>query len=534
MSVLCLCVQITQACYLLSAVGFTAIYFPPARSPDDVLTSFTSTTTAQPNTSTSSTSSTWRSWSPSIRALDQTFVLMLLARVFAFLFFHPSFNLTDAMAYSVIGENRPAFGKVRGIGSIGFLIIALIGAGIGAIMPHLEALFATPPAATSRFNTFNTTCILSASNQSTCFYSNSNSTSTFDINTTTTTSETQLNQSSPPTQRRVYYLPMVIMCDVLLVCGALSLQCYQLGKVQAHSSLFASIRSVVQNVDLLVMFVYLLLAGALSSTIEAYVWWFVQDLGGSHAIFGLMAVVWCLSEAPVMLCCPYLVERVGHIPSQFVVFAAYTLRFGCYFFLVNPWWILLIDMLHGLTFGLHLLAFTGFVAKVSPRGVQSSMQGLASAMYFGVGDFVGSLLGGFVYGRLGPKTLYAGCSVIALCCTVSYVFVHFVCLRRYHRRKQTLQAQTQQTQQAEAQTQTTHNSIRKGLLKGCHCCYAHTSDQENGHLTETEAALLTDENGIHLNECPVHVNSIELTNGVEMKEIDGNNSAHNGVLINNT
>lgn len=116
---------------------------------------------------------------------------------------------------------------------------------------------------------------------------------------------------------------------------------------------------------------------------ETYLFWFVADMCGDNSMFAWMAAIQCLSESLVMGLAHPLIARIGHIPTQFIVFAALAVRSLGYGLVRAPWHVLIFDSLAGLTFGLHLLAYTGYIAHTSPPATQTSVQGLASGVYFG-------------------------------------------------------------------------------------------------------------------------------------------------------
>ena len=305
----------------MCAVGFFSLLLVPSRAAEAII-----------NTEKTRASSWWQF--ASVRA-DGVFWLILLSRTFAFLFFHPAFNLSDAMVYSVLGECRALFGRCRSWGSIGFVILALVGAAIGVIIraciggdnavAHCIGENCTTngmPTNNSDF-TSATTVITTVVHAST-----GNGLSplvTTGVNATLLSTQTTNNTTTKSSV--VFYLPMVVIYDILLVIGAVSIWCFKLGpNVKAHANILTSVGKVFKNPDLAIMFIYLFFAGFMHSTFEAYLFWYVQDLGGRHSIFGLMAVVMSLSEFIVMSVSHIIIRKVGPISCQFIVFAAYFVR----------------------------------------------------------------------------------------------------------------------------------------------------------------------------------------------------------------
>lgn len=69
-----------------------------------------------------------------------------------------------------------------------------------------------------------------------------------------------------------------------------------------------------------------------------------------------------------------------------IVLFGYALRFFLYSILTEPWWILPIETLHGITFGMFYATMTTYAKSISPPGAECTVQGLASAMFEGAGN----------------------------------------------------------------------------------------------------------------------------------------------------
>jgi hypothetical protein len=61
-----------------------------------------------------------------------------------------------------------------------------------------------------------------------------------------------------------------------------------------------------------------------------------------------------------------------------------------YFFtmVTNAWFVLPIELLHGLTFGLMWAAATSYGSIITPPGMSGTIQGLISGVHFGFGNYI--------------------------------------------------------------------------------------------------------------------------------------------------
>jgi MFS family permease len=81
--------------------------------------------------------------------------------------------------------------------------------------------------------------------------------------------------------------------------------------------------------------------------------------------------------------------------------AAYVVRFLYYSQLQNPWWVLPIEVLHGLTFGVMWSAVTHFSHEIAPAGLHSTVQGIVNGLHWGLGVGSGAVCGGILYQNYG-------------------------------------------------------------------------------------------------------------------------------------
>ena len=63
-----------------------------------------------------------------------------------------------------------------------------------------------------------------------------------------------------------------------------------------------------------------------------------------------------------------MIGKLGHVHTQTVVLLAFGVRFLLYSLLRNPWLVLPMELLNGLTFGLFYANMVGYAGAVAPPG----------------------------------------------------------------------------------------------------------------------------------------------------------------------
>ncbi|XP_065838367.1 major facilitator superfamily domain-containing protein 6-like [Oscarella lobularis] len=154
--------------------------------------------------------------------------------------------------------------------------------------------------------------------------------------------------------------------------------------------------------------------------IDNFLFWFLQDLGANQTLLGLSLAFTCMGEVPVFFISGRVIARIGHSGVVYIVFLAYALRFISYSFLSNPWIVLAIELLHGVTFALLWAVSTLYARHIAPPGLEASSLSIVSAVYWGLGRGCGGILGGIAWERYGARTTFRGAAVMAVSGCILY------------------------------------------------------------------------------------------------------------------
>jgi MFS family permease len=79
-----------------------------------------------------------------------------------------------------------------------------------------------------------------------------------------------------------------------------------------------------------------------------------------------------------------------------ISFAMFALRFLLYSVIRDPLWVLPVELLNGITFGLSYIAGISYSAKIAPNGSEGTVQGLFSMAFQGFGSSLFYCFTGFV------------------------------------------------------------------------------------------------------------------------------------------
>jgi PPP family 3-phenylpropionic acid transporter len=142
------------------------------------------------------------------------------------------------------------------------------------------------------------------------------------------------------------------------------------------------------------------------AALETFLFLHLESIGVTRSLMGLSLAVASVSELPVYFWSDRLLQRFG--PKGLLVIsmlstAVMALAVG---WMRAPWLILVIQLLHGPSFSAMWVAGVSYVAQIAPEGMGATAQGIFGSVSMGIGSAVASLLGGFLFARLGGPAMY--------------------------------------------------------------------------------------------------------------------------------
>merc|ERR1712117_189291 len=99
----------------------------------------------------------------------------------------------------------------------------------------------------------------------------------------------------------------------------------------------------------------------------------------------------------------WIIRKFGHSNTMSLVLGAFGARLLLYSVITNPWYSLMVEVLNGVTFGIFYATMTSYAHIISPKGYESTMQGIVGAAFEGLGVAVGALLGGLIFKHHGGR-----------------------------------------------------------------------------------------------------------------------------------
>ncbi len=137
-----------------------------------------------------------------------------------------------------------------------------------------------------------------------------------------------------------------------------------------------------------------------------------------------------------MCCCcwggsGWFLKKLGHVKTMTMILAMMGVRLLCYSLLTNPWYVLPIELLNGLTLGVYWSTSASFAYMVAPPGSASTLQGIFGAVFEGIGTSTGSMLGSFIFRSYGGAVAFRSFGVYVLVIAVLFGAANWWIARRH-------------------------------------------------------------------------------------------------------
>lgn len=189
-------------------------------------------------------------------------------------------------------------------------------------------------------------------------------------------------------------------------------------KVDSDPVQIKDVKKIFQNKPFLFFLGLMLFLTITHRASDSYIGLYIIELGGSERLVGLSWFVGVLSEAAVFALAGLWFRKFNPFVFVIIAGALYSTRWFLYSLATEPTFIIYLQVLHGLTFGVFYVAAFSYISRLIPKLLQSTGHLIFFATFFGISGIVGSLVGGAIIDVAGGATLYFVMGVFALIGTV--------------------------------------------------------------------------------------------------------------------
>src|SRR5699024_11161455 len=117
---------------------------------------------------------------------------------------------------------------------------------------------------------------------------------------------------------------------------------------------------------------------------DSYIGLYIMELGGSERFVGMGGFVGVLSEAVVFVLAGLWFRKLHPFIFVIIAGALYSTRWLLYSVATGATYIIFLQVLHGLTFGVFYVAAFSYISRLIPNRLQSTGHLIFFATFFGV------------------------------------------------------------------------------------------------------------------------------------------------------
>lgn len=330
-------------------------------------------------------------------AVEQAFMLLWLLIALGEFFSSPALVLADSATLNATKDNPQEFGKIRLFASVGWgLAMFVMGVGL-----DYSDTFRNHPCPTT-----NTT----EKNYTLCFVM----CSIFMCAAMLLATQFKFDDE---TARPDEVVGLVMDTRESEVSHAVAEKA-RARQVQADTSSESSVWIAVKalaNTHILIYLASVTVMGFGAGVIFSFLYWHLQDIGGSPVLFGILSVVNHASEIVAYFYTFQVINKYGHVKVMYICLAVNVCRFVILSWLDNPWMVVPLQVLQGFALATVWASASSYISLIAPPHIKPSAQYIIQLLYHGIGKGVGSIVGGTVISVIGTRLTFL---LYALLCAV--------------------------------------------------------------------------------------------------------------------
>jgi len=178
------------------------------------------------------------------------------------------------------------------------------------------------------------------------------------------------------------------------------------------------------NSDAVLFFFLVFIVGTASGIIENFAYVRLREVGGTGKEMGACRLASSLAGAPMFYFSAHITETFGVDQVLVLSLFSYMVRFLNYALMKSPYHCLPAEALRGITFAAFWSTGTVYAHKISPKGMTATMLMFMNAMYGGLGQSVGAIIGGklqSMYGTVKTFLYSAAFDLVFICFVTIYL-----------------------------------------------------------------------------------------------------------------
>ncbi|WP_308638726.1 MFS transporter [Paenibacillus silvisoli] len=217
-------------------------------------------------------------------------------------------------------------------------------------------------------------------------------------------------------------IPLAICSIGLALLLSFTLKDYQGPKRKVD---FVGFLKIIRQPSILTYFAIVLVVSIAHRMYEGFLVVTMRELGADDSLVGIAWMISAISEIPVL----YLLGKYGHkfkeLPLLAIASLMYALRFWLIGEISSPGWIIPIQAMHSITFGIYMVTALRYLSRIIPDEFRSSGQAVYAIVWSGIAGAISGTAGGAVYEHFGKTAFFHLATALALIASAAFWFKYY-------------------------------------------------------------------------------------------------------------
>ncbi|KAK3596408.1 hypothetical protein CHS0354_019009 [Potamilus streckersoni] len=149
-----------------------------------------------------------------------------------------------------------------------------------------------------------------------------------------------------------------------------------------------------------------LFTGVCNGVIWGFLFWHIENIGGTQLLIGLATTVCHFSEVVMFFLVFIILKFLSPFTFMILGLLGFCVRFSIFATMSNPWLILPTEVLQGFSFAGVWFVYTKQLCASVPSEYLGTLQGLLHGVYWGLGAGSGFLIGGVLVQNYGARVTF--------------------------------------------------------------------------------------------------------------------------------
>ncbi|CAG7625250.1 hypothetical protein PAESOLCIP111_02707 [Paenibacillus solanacearum] len=187
---------------------------------------------------------------------------------------------------------------------------------------------------------------------------------------------------------------------------------------------FAGLVPIVTSKPFLAFLLTIFTAALATRMNDGFLALFLQRLGADQTIVGYSWMASALSEIPIFIFLSKHGHKYKELPLLAICSFVYALRFLLMSLVDNPLWVIAIQTMHSLSFGIFLFTAIRYIQRIVPDQFRASGQALYAVIWSGLAGLVSGTLGGWIFNHWSPHAMYAAGSALSALAMIGFLLLN--------------------------------------------------------------------------------------------------------------